>query len=387
MCSLRDVERQVAHHGGGVAGRAGCAANGLGVLALKTRRGTHLGTTCRRAPTAVPTAQTITTAAVVREEPLPEPPSTSFDVEVTAVHARLRVAGVGPPLLLLHGLGCSSRYFQPLQRLLATDFTVYSPDLPGHGHSEKPVDRLWQLRALTEWVAAFITTLDLERPVLVGHSLGGGLAVELAARYPQLVHGLVLLAPTGVPNMPPLLGQLPRLLLDGALEPRRLFPLIVPAYLQAGVRRMLRLAIDQTRHPRRAALRRIRLPMLVLRGSRDPIVTRAAMVELAREASAAQLREIRERPMPSTSATRARSGAPSLRMPRTMCPPKAALDAWLEVTRVDHHPLPTPAADRVGFNHGLAAALQGDPQRGSVGAGVPAASFVGYGRQRGRSRA
>ena len=237
-------------------------------------------------------AQTITTAAVVREETLPEPPATACYVEVTAVHARLRVAGVGPPLLLLHGLGCSSRYFQPLQRLLATDFTVYSPDLPGHGHSEKPVDRRWQLRALTEWVAAFITTLDLERPVIVGHSLGGGLAVELAARYPQLVHGLVLLAPTGVPDMPPLLGQLPRLLLDGALEPRRLFPLIVPAYLRAGVRRMLRLAIDQTRHPRRAALRRIRLPMLVLRGSRDPIVTRAAMVELAREASAAQLREV-----------------------------------------------------------------------------------------------
>ena len=150
---------------------------------------------------------------------------------------------------------------------------------------------------LTEWVAAFITTLDLERPVIVGHSLGGGLAVELAARYPQLVRGLVLLAPTGVPDMPPLLGQLPRLLLDGALEPPRLFPLIVPAYLRASVRRILRLAIDQNRHPRRAALRRLRLPMLAA-GRRDAIVTGQPSVELAREASAAQLREVPGAAMP-----------------------------------------------------------------------------------------
>lgn len=145
---------------------------------------------------------------------------------------------------------------------------------------------------LADWVAALITERGLERPIIVGHSLGGGVAVDLAARYPQLVHGIVLLAPTGVPEMPPLLEQLPRLLLDGGLEPLRLFPLIVPAYLRAGLPRILRLAVDQTRHPRRTALRSITMPMLVLRGSRDPIVTQAAMVDLAREASAAQLREV-----------------------------------------------------------------------------------------------
>ena len=223
---------------------------------------------------------------------MPELVSNTVCVEVTGVRALLRVAGSGPPLLLLHGLGCSSRYFLALQQLLATDFTVYIPDLPGHGQSARPDDRMTQLSALTDWVAAFIPTLGVERPIMVGHSLGGGIAVDLAARYPHLVEGLVLLAPTGVPDMPPLLGQLPRLLLDGALEPLRLFPLIVPAYLRAGLRRILRLAIDQTRYPRRAALRRIRMPILVLRGSRDPIVTRAAMVDLAQEAGAAQLLEV-----------------------------------------------------------------------------------------------
>lgn len=222
-----------------------------------------------------------------------ELPSNAYYVEVNAVHTLLQVAGAGPPLLLLHGLGCSSRYFQALQRLLAADFTVYTPDLPGHGHSEKPDDRLSQLSTLADWVAALITERQLERPIIVGHSLGGGIAVDLAARYPQLVHGIVLLAPTGVPDMPSLLGQLLRLLLDGGLEPLRLFPLIVPAYLRAGLSRILRLAIDQTRHPRRNALRCITIPMLVLRGSRDPIVTRAAMVDLAREAGSAQLQEVR----------------------------------------------------------------------------------------------
>ncbi len=77
-----------------------------------------------------------------------ELPLNAYYVEVNAVRALLQVAGGGPPLLLLHGLGCSSHYFQTLQRLLATDFMVYTPDLPGHGHSEKLDDRMWQLSTL-----------------------------------------------------------------------------------------------------------------------------------------------------------------------------------------------------------------------------------------------
>jgi pimeloyl-ACP methyl ester carboxylesterase len=218
--------------------------------------------------------------------------STVHCMRVDAVNIVLRIAGSGPPLLLLHGLGCSSQYFHVLQRLLAADFTVYAPDLPGHGRSEKPAHRMWQLSELTDWVAALVAQLELERPIIVGHSLGGGVAVDLAARYPEFVHRIVLLAPTGVPEMPPLLGQLPLLMLDGGLEPLRLFPLIVPAYLQAGLPRILRLAIDQTRYARRLTLVRIAIPPLVMRGSRDPIVTQEMMVDLKREVPSAHLVEV-----------------------------------------------------------------------------------------------
>lgn len=213
-------------------------------------------------------------------------------VHVDGLCAALQVHGSGPPLLLLHGLGCSSRYFGQLQRMLAADFTIYTPDLPGHGRSEKPDGRIWQLRELTDWVTALLATLGLQQPLVVGHSLGGGIAVDLAARYPALIHGTVLLAPTGVPEMPPLLGQLPLLLLDGMIEPLRLFPWVLPAYLQAGPRRILRLAVDQTRYGQRLALQQITEPMLVLRGSRDPLVSRAAVDDLRRECANVEVLEL-----------------------------------------------------------------------------------------------
>lgn len=186
--------------------------------------------------------------------------------------------------MLLHGLGCSGRYFRELEQQLATTHTVITPDLPGHGASEKPLDRMWHLVELTNWVALLIEYLALGPPLIVGHSMGGGIAVDLAWRHPSAASGLVLLAPTGLPDMPPLLGQALQLGLDGFREPIRLFPLIIPAYLRAGPRRILRLAVDQTRYGQRQALARMRRPILILRGARDPIVTWELVDDILHEA-------------------------------------------------------------------------------------------------------
>ncbi len=204
----------------------------------------------------------------------------------------LRAGGSGRALLLIHGLGCSGVYFQPLQRRLAANFTVYTPDLPGHGQSAKPETTMWRLCELTDWIAGLIRELRLERPIIVGHSLGGGIAVDLAARYPQHVRGAVLVAPTGVPEMPPLLCQLPLLLADGLLEPWCLFPLVLPAYVQAGPRRITRLAVDQTRYGHRQRLHQITAPLLVMRGRHDPIVAPAVIDDLRNECTGVQAREI-----------------------------------------------------------------------------------------------
>jgi pimeloyl-ACP methyl ester carboxylesterase len=214
--------------------------------------------------------------------------SRSF-IDVAGVRTALDIRGSGPPLLLLHGLGCSGAYFRPLQAQLTACFTIYTPDMPGHGRSAKPRAAMYTLRELTDWVAQLIRQVAPQPLLVAGHSLGGGVAVDLAARYPELVRCLVLLAPTGVPEMPPLVTQLPLLLADGVREPRRLFPRIVPAYLAAGPRRILRLAIDQQRYAARQYLHTVRQPMLVMRGSEDPIVPQSAIDDLQAECGDAEI--------------------------------------------------------------------------------------------------
>jgi pimeloyl-ACP methyl ester carboxylesterase len=151
---------------------------------------------------------------------------------------------------------------------------------------------MWFLVELTNWVALLIEHLGLGPPLVAGHSLGGGIAVDLAARHPAAAAGLVLLAPTGLPDMPPLLGQAFQLGLDAIREPLRLYPLILPAYMRAGPRRILRLAIDQTRYGQRQALARLRIPILVLRGTRDPVVTWELVDDILHEAHEARYVEV-----------------------------------------------------------------------------------------------
>ena len=219
--------------------------------------------------------------------------SSSCDrLKVGGLTALVRTRGSGPPIVLLHGLGCSGRYFGALEAQLATTHTVITPDLPGHGASDKPADRMWRLVELTNWVALLIDHLALGPPVVAGHSMGGGIAVDLAARHPGSTYGLVLLAPTGLPDMPPLAGQALRIAIDGLREPFRLYPLIVPAYLRAGPRRIFRLALDQTHYGQRQALGRLRLPILVVRGTRDLVVTWELVDDILHETPSAAYAEV-----------------------------------------------------------------------------------------------
>jgi pimeloyl-ACP methyl ester carboxylesterase len=203
---------------------------------------------------------------------------------IGGLNIRLEVDGTGPPLVLLHGLGCSGRYFDLLRPQLRNTFTLYIPDLPGHGRSDKPAHAMWQLRDLTDWVACFIAEVGLTTPLVVGHSLGGGIAVDLAVRYPEALQGTVALAPTGIPNMPSLAGQVLRLMVDSVREPLRLYPLILPAYLRAGPRRIASLAIDETQYGHWKGKGGLKRPLLLVRGSRDPIVTDAMLAGVVSEA-------------------------------------------------------------------------------------------------------
>lgn len=114
--------------------------------------------------------------------------------------AYVEVAGSGPPLVLVHGFTDTSRSFSLLAPHLSGRRLIM-PDLRGHGASQ--AGRGFGIADFADDVAGLIRRLRLERPVVVGHSLGGMVAMQLAARHPELVGGLALLATTLNPGMTP----------------------------------------------------------------------------------------------------------------------------------------------------------------------------------------
>lgn len=106
------------------------------------------------------------------------------------------VVGIGPPILLLHGLTGSWRYWYATIEALRDRFTVIAPDLPGMGASP-PLVGEYSLERIVELLHQACESIGKGPACVVGHSLGGALAVELAARYPGSVRSLVLAAPAG----------------------------------------------------------------------------------------------------------------------------------------------------------------------------------------------
>jgi pimeloyl-ACP methyl ester carboxylesterase len=108
----------------------------------------------------------------------------------------VRSEGEGDPLLFLHGAG-GLRGWPPFLESLARSFRVIAPDHPGFGRSEG-LEQLDDVVDLALYYTEFIEALGLTQPYLVGHSLGGMIAAEVAAIAPDLVSKLVLIAPVGL---------------------------------------------------------------------------------------------------------------------------------------------------------------------------------------------
>src|SRR5262249_3702887 len=100
-------------------------------------------------------------------------------------------AGSGPPVLLVHGWCCDPTYLGPQRAHLATRFRVVALDLVGHGRSDKP-EGPYPLSRFADDVAWLAEHLGLHRPLVIGHSMGGGTAIELAARHPALPRAIVM---------------------------------------------------------------------------------------------------------------------------------------------------------------------------------------------------
>lgn len=105
--------------------------------------------------------------------------------------------GEGPPILLIHGITSSSRTWKRVMPRLAENHTVIAPDLLGHGRSAKPQGD-YSLGAYASGIRDLLVALEIPRATVVGHSLGGGIAMQFAYQFPERVGRMVLVDSGGI---------------------------------------------------------------------------------------------------------------------------------------------------------------------------------------------
>jgi pimeloyl-ACP methyl ester carboxylesterase len=113
--------------------------------------------------------------------------------EVNGLNLYYETHGTGRPLILLHGGLGSGEMFGPILPALAANHQVIAPDLQGHGRTAD-IDRPIDIRLMADDIVALIDHLGLDKPDLVGYSLGGGVAYFTASKYPEKVGKLVMAA-------------------------------------------------------------------------------------------------------------------------------------------------------------------------------------------------
>ena len=127
-------------------------------------------------------------------------PIAQFEEWQIALHGRrvvYRIAGSGPPVVLIHGMLNSSSHWQSVARNLARDHTVLAPDLIGHGDSAAPRGD-YSLGAHAASIRDLMTAIGIDRASIVGHSLGGGVAMQFFYQFPQRVERLALISSGGL---------------------------------------------------------------------------------------------------------------------------------------------------------------------------------------------
>ena len=198
------------------------------------------------------------------------PPS---EIVVAGQRVRYRSAGAGPPVVLLHGLAASSRWWRETARALAADRTVLVLDLP----------RRLSVADTPAFVLAWLDAVGLARVDLVGHSLGGLHAARVAAISPERVRRLVLVAPAGVPAHAGVGGHVAPLARSLWRASPGLFVLVAGDALRAGPIRVAARARELVAYDVTAELNAIAAPTLLVWGEGDALVPHSLARDWQRE--------------------------------------------------------------------------------------------------------
>jgi N-formylmaleamate deformylase len=220
----------------------------------------------------------------------------------------IRAGGAGHPLVLLHGLTANGACWTPVARVLETEFDLVMPDARGHGKSSAPPHG-YRYDEHASDVAGLIDGLGLERPVLLGHSMGGMTAAVVATRAPRRIRCLVLVDPTFLSaerqrevhgsdvtdqHRQALAQKKSDLVARGrARHPHRspeLVELLAEARLQTHIQ-----AFDVLTPPNpdyREVVKAIDVPILLVIGDRSPVVTPEMATELGRLNPGVQIEQV-----------------------------------------------------------------------------------------------
>jgi pimeloyl-ACP methyl ester carboxylesterase len=205
-------------------------------------------------------------------------------------------SGTGRVLfVLVHGIGMGRSVFADLGELLNTHGRVVAVDLPGYGETPEP-GRVLSIEENADVVAAYVRDLltgerDSVQVVILGHSMGAQVAMEAAARHPDVVDRIVLIGPTVDPDARTALRQLWRLTRDITPESPRVIAVGAREYLRAGPRILAKVNAMLAHHSEDTAPR-VPVPALVVRGEKDLVVPPAWAQRLTAAMPDARLREV-----------------------------------------------------------------------------------------------
>lgn len=106
---------------------------------------------------------------------------TEHTIDIDGTCVRYFVSGSGPAMILMHGWGCQASTLDSVVAIASEEHTVYNIDFPGFGGSDEPSE-VWGVDEYTRMLETFVKALDIQRPILLGHSFGGRVAIVYASR-------------------------------------------------------------------------------------------------------------------------------------------------------------------------------------------------------------
>ena len=192
-------------------------------------------------------------------------------ISVEGLPIHYQVVGRGEPIILVHGLSGSTRWWNRNVFTLAERYQVYEIDLPGFG-SMRRFSRHFILTNAASWLLQWMEAIHVQQAHFIGHSMGGYICIRLAAHRPQAVRRLVLVSPAGLPTGRSLPGYFVPLMVSMRYMKPSFLPILFIDGLKAGPRTLLHAARDLLTQDVQEDLKLITAPTLLIWGENDALV-------------------------------------------------------------------------------------------------------------------